>query len=270
MTSSDAAAGNKSPSPGLGDWRDRLSRQAPLTADELEQRRLEREHELQEHLRAVAERDRLRMPPIIATAPDSLSEWLLPESGTGTGPDGRPWRSIARELRAHAGEIAADWKGAQRKKYPPWLVLLGTPGAGKTLLAQILAKHARTASRLSVGWAYAPDLYGELKATRSPRSGRHFEDVLEQVVARPDLLVLDDLRPNFGTQDDENILDRIIKERHGLDLGRRGRLLIITANLNVPELKDLVGMAAWDRIEQHGRPWLCTWPSRRTTIQEER
>ena len=87
--------------------------------------------------------------------------------------------------------------------------------------------------------------------------------------------MLDDVRPLFGTQDDENLINDIIRARNGEtfaegDEMHRRRMLFVTTNLTASELEGVIGAAAFDRLAGNcGRPLVCDWPSYRQLETDE-
>lgn len=200
-------------------------------------------------------------PPVLATAPETLEGWTryAPHRQDAAG----QWMDEQQDrLLDLARTWDADWRAV--RKDAPWLILLGDYGTGKTLLARILGRRAAEAG-LRVRWSLFRDAIQRVKQTRSPQSGEREQDVIEYLAGWPDLLVLDDVRPVFRSDDDENIADLLIRYRYGVDLGRPRRGLILTANVSVADLGAVLGGAALNRaLERPTRLIVCDWPSWRT------
>lgn len=202
------------------------------------------------------------LPPIFASAPESLEAWDIYAPHEPTA-DGRSFLDrLQREHRERAAAIARTGWLAARETGAPWLLLLGQPGNGKTLLLRILGRQAALAG-LRVRYTLFEDMVKAVKATRDPASALTEDAVLEGFL-RPDLLIIDDIRPVFNSQDDENIAHDVIKTRYAVDLGLRRKLTWAASNLSIKELARVIGVAALDRYLHAGtEPWFFLWPSYR-------
>lgn len=201
---------------------------------------------------------RRRVPEALADAP-TMGDWAV-RAPHQRGEQGEYWDDVQRALRFRALEMCEDWRATVA--LAPWLLLLGLPGTGKTHLLRALARSAAEAG-LRVHYALFEEAIKRVKATRAPDATEQEEDAL-RFYGEVDLLVLDDIKPIFNTQDDENIAHRLIANRYGEDLGQRRRMVLAAANLSVAELGAVIGAAALDRFLDRGtRPWICDWPSYR-------
>lgn len=194
------------------------------------------------------------LAPIFEKAPETLEAWRLYAEGDQ--------RARQQDYRDRAAVILrTGWKAALEHGQP-WLLLLGDPGTGKTLLLRILARQAALAG-LTVRYTLFAEMVKAVKATRDPDSPLREEAVLEGYT-RPDLLIIDDIRPVFNSQDDENIAHDIIKVRYAVDLALQRTMTWAASNLTVRELTAVIGVAAVDRYLGGGtEPWFFVWPSYR-------
>ncbi len=78
---------------------------------------------------------------------------------------------------------------------PPWLVLIGGTGNGKTHLAKAIAMTFLERMAKVRFWA-VPEFLDQLRATFAPESDRDFQEEMAQLAYLPDLVVMDD----YGTQ----------------------------------------------------------------------
>ena len=124
-------------------------------------------------------------------------------------------------------------------------LFVGKPGTGKTHLAagMGLALMARHRSVLFLTVLRALRL---VKDTWSRGSEWSESDAVARL-ARPDLLILDEVGMQFGSRTEENILFDVLNERYE---SRRPTLLI--SNLSVDEVREVVGERIWDRLREDG------------------
>ena len=111
-------------------------------------------------------------------------------------------------------ELAEALERAREYAFYPsrWLLITGTRGAGKTHLAVAISKEVIDKDR-SVFFAFVPALLDHLRKTFSTGSVMGFDDLFEQVLNAP-LLVLDDLGAENGTPWAEEKLYQIVVHRH--------------------------------------------------------
>ena len=109
-------------------------------------------------------------------------------------------------------ENAAD--AAQRFATFPdsWLLFTGNRGAGKTHLAVAIANQCLQ-QNYQVFFAFVPTLLDHLRKTYSPDSAVAFDELFNQVVNAP-ILILDDLGAENSTPWAEEKLYQIIVHRH--------------------------------------------------------
>jgi DNA replication protein DnaC len=124
-------------------------------------------------------------------------------------------------------------------------IFVGKPGTGKTHLAAGigLALMARHYHVLFLTVLRALRL---VKDTWS-RGSEWTESEVVARLARPDLLILDEIGMQFGSRTEENILFDVLNERYE---SRRPTLLI--SNLVVDEVRDVMGERIWDRLREDG------------------
>ena len=176
------------------------------------------------------------MDPAIATVPGNFGAWEIYAED-----DHERERQIA--VRAHVEQMIERYGVAWDS---PNLVFQGPVGTGKTFMARVAGRVASDAGR-RVRFVVFRDLLLGVKATRDSGS-----KVAEEAILRPfkeaELLILDDVRPVFSSQDDENIADDLFKARYGEDRGETRRPTIVTTNLSRGELGDVIGEAAMRRL----------------------
>lgn len=138
------------------------------------------------------------------------------------------------------------------------LILIGPPGTGKTHLAAGLI-HAATHHGYSAFFAPVLETLRRIKDSWSrPPEDRNY--ILKQLT-RPDLLVLDDVGIQFGTDAERLILFEIIDHRY-----RKTKPTIVTGNLARNEPAHYIGEQSLDRLmENNGATLVLAGESQRRT-----
>lgn len=143
------------------------------------------------------------------------------------------------------------------------LVLCGLPGTGKTHLAcaiaNQIAQHGRTSLFLSVMQAVR-----RVKQTYSRESEETEAEAINSFF-RPDLLILDEVGVQFGSETEKLVLFEIINGRY-----EQMRPTILISNLTTAELGGFIGERALDRMKEGGGAVLAfDWDSRRSDVKVE-
>lgn len=141
------------------------------------------------------------------------------------------------------------------------LVMCGKPGTGKTHLACGIANHIAEKGRTSL-------FLSVMQAVRRVKEtwGRHDGETEAEAIAkmlRPDLLILDEVGVQFGSEAEKLILFEIINGRYS-DM----RPTIIISNLERKELDGYLGERVIDRMGEGGGAVLAfNWDSKRSEIK---
>ena len=112
-----------------------------------------------------------------------------------------------------------------------WLVLAGPSGTGKTHLAAAITNFAVSKGH-PARFVVVPELMDHLRATFSPDADIRYDDLFDQVVAAP-LLVLDDLGGHSPSPWAEEKLDQILTHRFDARMPT-----VITSSLTPLEMSD--------------------------------
>lgn len=139
-------------------------------------------------------------------------------------------------------------------------MLLGTVGTGKThlgaaMLQAVIREHAHDGLRGL--YATAGSIIRDVKATFGNR-GRTEADVYADLI-RPDLLVIDEVGVQHGTDFERQVLFEVINGRY-----EKIKPTIVVSNLGVTELRQCLGDRAVDRLrDKSGIVVVFRWASAR-------
>lgn len=134
------------------------------------------------------------------------------------------------------------------------LIFTGAPGTGKTMLACAIAREIMWAGR-TAKYATAYQLAREVKDTYG-RRGASEQEVSAGYIS-PDLLVLDEIGMQFGTDAERLALWDVLNGRY-----ERVVPTILVSNLTVDEMAAYVSDRVIDRMRENGGAVLAfTWDS---------
>lgn len=142
-------------------------------------------------------------------------------------------------------------------------MLLGTVGTGKThlgaaMLQAVIREHAHDGLRGL--YATAGSIIRDMKATFGNR-GRTESDVYADLI-RPDLLVIDEVGVQHGTDFERQVLFEVINGRY-----EKVKPTIVVSNLGVTELRQCLGDRAVDRLrDKSGIVVVFRWASARGAV----
>jgi len=145
-------------------------------------------------------------------------------------------------------EIVLDYvKNFQdRQKQGTSLVFCGTTGTGKTHLSSALSFYLIENYQTKILYTKAFDVLREVKETYNKASKKTFSDVQDKH-AKVDLLIIDEVGVQFGTETEKQILFEIINERY-----ENLRPTILVTNLSLTNLKEFAGDRVIDRMKENG------------------
>lgn len=140
------------------------------------------------------------------------------------------------------------------------LVFCGNVGTGKTHLACGIARQVMAQGRQAV-------FSSVLRAVRMVKDTYHrdskkTEDQVIQELTEPDLLILDEIGVQFGSDTEKMLLSDIINSRYELI-----KPSILISNLGLQDLDDYLGSRVMDRLrEGGGKAIVFDWGSYRKMI----
>lgn len=142
-------------------------------------------------------------------------------------------------------------------------MLVGTVGTGKThlgtaMLQTVIRQHAHAGLRGL--YATAGSIIRDVKATFGNR-GRTEADIYADLI-RPDLLVIDEVGVQHGTDFERQVLFEVINGRY-----EKIKPTIVVSNLGVTELRQCLGDRAVDRLrDKSGIVVVFRWASARGAV----
>lgn len=135
---------------------------------------------------------------------------------------------------------------AEFRKTGQSLVVLGTAGTGKTYTACAITRHVVRECGFAAIYTTALKAIREVKDTYRRDSKRSEQEVISSFVT-PDLLVIDEIGVQFGTDSERQILFEIVNERY-----QAMKPTILISNLALPELAEYAGDRVIDRMRDNG------------------
>ncbi|MND93608.1 DNA replication protein DnaC [compost metagenome] len=168
-----------------------------------------------------------------------------------------PVNDEARRALKVCQAYASRWP--ERLKKGGGLVMCGKPGTGKNHLALAIARHAITEHQSSAVFTTALKIAREYKSTWSKTSTRTEDEVIRHFTL-PDLLIIDEVGVQFGSDTEKQIMFEIINNRY-----ERMKPTILISNQSKDELSAFIGERVIDRMNDGGGCTLAfTWDSYRS------
>lgn len=146
-------------------------------------------------------------------------------------------------------ESFADTDGAS-------LVLAGKPGTGKTHIACGIARALMEQGRSALFMTVLQALR-HIKDTYRRDSDKSEADAIADLL-QPDLLILDEIGAQLGSEHEKMLMFEVINERY-----QQCRSTILISNLNADELTEFLGDRVMDRFREAGAVVAFDWQSHR-------
>ena len=187
------------------------------------------------------------------------SDALIPKRFAGYGFDGyQPQNDKSARILATCKRYADKFE--DRLAMGGGLVLCGKPGTGKTHLACAIANHIITEFCRVPLFTSVTKMSRAVKSTYSAKSDKTESEMIREFV-QPDLLILDEVGAQRGTETELLLAQEIIDERY-----QQVRPTILISNLPETELAKYIGDRALDRMYEGGGAVLAfDWDSYRRT-----
>lgn len=138
------------------------------------------------------------------------------------------------------------------------LILYGNTGNGKTHLGISILKQSIETHATKGIYVRAGKMIDEVKETYNKSAARKKQEVIESFTS-PDLLVLDEIGVQHGSDTEKMILFEILNERY-----ENIKSTVIIGNLDLPGLTEFIGERIIDRMKENGGMAISfDWQSRR-------
>lgn len=142
------------------------------------------------------------------------------------------------------------------------LVMTGKVGTGKTHLAAAIANYLIQNRKEEPLFMGVSQVIRCIKNTWNKNS-EHTESEVMQWFVEPDLLILDEIGVQFGSETEKMFIFEIINERY-LNI----KPTVVLSNLTLSEVEAAIGDRAFDRLREGGGiPLIFNWGSYRERIR---
>jgi DNA replication protein DnaC len=143
------------------------------------------------------------------------------------------------------------------------LVLSGAPGTGKSHLAASVMLQVM-AGGCTVQYMTCMDMIRAIRGTWRKDSERTEDDVLRELGETLDLLVIDEVGMQYGTEGEQTVLFDVLDRRY-----RQMRPTILISNANREQFRTYVGDRVYDRLREVAKWVAFDWGSYRPTARAE-
>lgn len=140
-------------------------------------------------------------------------------------------------------------------------ILCGKPGTGKTHLSVAIGIEAMKAGKMVLFTTVQRAVRRVKDSWR--KESQESESEAIALLTEPDLLILDEIGVQFGSDFEKNLLFDILNERY-----EKNKPTLLLSNLTVSEVKAFLGERVYDRLrEDGGRCIPFDWASHRAQMQ---
>lgn len=163
---------------------------------------------------------------------------------------------VLRICQEYANEFEANHRAGLN------LVMLGSPGTGKTHLAVAILRDVIERHKVAGVYTSASRMFRRIKSTFGSRE--ETESQALEAYTTPALLVLDEIGVSYGSDSELNYLFDIMNERYEQCLPT-----IIVSNIQPEDMGAWMGDRVVDRLRESSRMMLFKWESARRDIAKE-
>jgi DNA replication protein DnaC len=196
---------------------------------------------------------------------EGREQWLKTRLDTLRSIANFPARHSGKRFVAHTQEqrdcraMAAAFRDfiIERRQWAA-LVLIGSNGTGKSLLATELGESCVNKFCRSVRYTTAHGMIAEIQASYG-REGKSEEAEIERFV-QFDLLIIDEIDAKRDTDAANLLLTEVIGRRYNAE-----KPVVVISNQSVANLPRFVGDRVGDRLRENNFTCAFTWPSFRGT-----
>lgn len=161
--------------------------------------------------------------------------------------------TVATELAGHFSQGPKTGRGA---------IFIGRPGTGKTHLAVGIGMELMKKGR-PVLFTTVMRAIRRIKDTWS-KGAVESESQAVAALVFPDLLILDEVGLQFGSETEKNLLFDVLNERY-----EKRKSTLLLSNLTLPEVQGYLGERVFDRMREDGGEVVTFgWESRRSKMAE--
>lgn len=144
--------------------------------------------------------------------------------------------AFATDYAAKFDEVSATGRSA---------IFCGKPGTGKTHLAVGIGLDVMGQNKL-VSFTTVQRMVRRVKDAWRKDAAESEGDVIDLLV-QPDLLILDEIGVQFGTEFEKNLMFDVLNERY-----EKRRPTLLLSNLTVAEVRVFLGERVYDRLREDG------------------
>lgn len=138
------------------------------------------------------------------------------------------------------------------------LVLTGGPGTGKTHLACAIANQVTETNLAAPLFMTTTEMLRRIKSTYRKDSEMTEQGAINSIAHNPDLLIIDEVGVQVGSDHEKLLLFEILNERY-----QCLRPTVLISNLTATELETYLGQRVMDRYRECGAVIAFNWESHR-------